>query len=70
MIAAGWASGLVGAFSRKPKVRDFENLSEDILSIRGFRQNKVTKILLIVVLTNLRSAISTFVAIPLMLKVL
>ncbi|NQT10906.1 MAG: TraB/GumN family protein [Desulfobacteraceae bacterium] len=70
MIAAGWVSGLVEAFSRKPKVKDFENLSEDILSIRGFRQNKVTKILLVVVLTNLGSAIGTFVAIPLMLKVL
>lgn len=70
MIAAGWVSGLVEAFSRKPKVRDFENLSEDILSIRGFRQNKVTKILLVVVFTNLGSAIGTFVAIPLMLKVL
>jgi pheromone shutdown-related protein TraB len=33
MIAAGWVSGLVEAFSRKPKVRDFENLPEDILSI-------------------------------------
>ncbi|HUV49497.1 MAG TPA: TraB/GumN family protein, partial [Anaerolineae bacterium] len=65
MIAAGWVSGLVEAFSRKPKVKDFENLAEDILSIRGFRQNKVTKILLIVVLTNLGSAIGTFVAIPL-----
>lgn len=70
MIAAGWVSGLVEAFSRKPKVKDFENLSEDILSIKGFRQNKVTKILLVVVLTNLGSAIGTFVAIPLMLKVL
>lgn len=70
MIAAGWVSGLVEAFTRKPKVKDFENLSEDILSIRGFRQNKVTKILLVVVFTNLGSAIGTFVAIPLMLKVL
>ena len=70
MIAAGWVSGLVEAFSRKPKVRDFESLSEDILSIKGFRQNKVTKILLVVVFTNLGSAIGTFVAIPLMLKVL
>ncbi len=70
MIAAGWGSGLVEAFSRKPKVKDFENLSEDILSIKGFRQNKVTKILLVVALTNLGSAIGTFVAIPLMLKAL
>ncbi len=70
MIAAGWVSGLVEAFSRKPKVKDFESLPEDILSISGFRKNKVTKILLVVAFTNLGSAIGTFVAIPLMLKVL
>ncbi len=70
MIAAGWVSGLVEAFSRKPKVRDFENLPEDILSIRGFWKNKVTRILLVVVFTNLGSSIGTFVAIPLMVKVL
>ena len=70
MIAAGWVSGLVEAFSRKPKVRDIESLPEDILSIRGFWRNKVTRILLVVVFTNLGSAIGTFVAIPLMWKVL
>jgi len=70
MIAAGWVSGLVEAFARKPKVKDIENLPEDILSIRGFWKNKVTRILLVVVFTNLGSAIGTFVAIPLMWKVL
>lgn len=70
MIAAGWVSGLVEAFLRKPKVRDFENLPNDILSIKGFWKNKITRILLVVVFTNLGSSIGTFVAIPLMLKVL
>jgi len=70
MIAAGWVSGLVEAFSRKPKVKDIENLPEDILSIRGFWKNKVTRILLVVVFTNLGSALGTFIAIPLMWKVL
>lgn len=70
MIAAGWVSGLVEAFTRKPKVKDFESLSEDILSIRGFWRNKVTRVLLVVVFTNLGSSIGTFVAIPLMAKVL
>ncbi len=69
MIAAGWVSGLVEAVSRKPKVRDFETLYEDILSIRGFWRNKVTRILLVVVFTNLGSAVGSFVAVPLMLKV-
>ena len=67
-IAAGWVSGLVEAFSRKPRVKDLETLPEDILSMRGFWKNKVTRILLVVVFTNLGSALGTFVAIPLMLK--
>jgi pheromone shutdown-related protein TraB len=70
MIAAGWVAGLVEAFSRKPKVRDFEKLPEDILSIRGFWKNKITRILLVVVFTNLGSSLGTFVAIPLMVKAL
>lgn len=70
MIAAGWVSGLVEAFSRKPKVKDFERLPNDILSIRGFWRNKVTRILLVVVFTNLGSAAGTFVAIPMMMKYL
>jgi pheromone shutdown-related protein TraB len=70
MIAAGWVSGLIEAFLRKPKVRDFENLPNDILSIKGFWKNKITRILLVVVFTNLGSSIGTFVAIPLMVKVL
>lgn len=70
MIAAGWVSGLVEAFSRKPKVKDLERLSEDILSAKGFWRNKITRILLVVVFTNIGSSIGTFVAIPLMTKVL
>ncbi|UCD77669.1 MAG: TraB/GumN family protein [Desulfobacterales bacterium] len=70
MIAAGWVSGLVEAFSRKPKVKDLERLPEDILSIRGFWRNKVTRILLVVVFTNLGSSIGTFVAFPVIVKLL
>jgi pheromone shutdown-related protein TraB len=70
LIAVGWVAGLVEAMRRKPKVKDFENLSQDILSIKGFWKNKITKILLVVVFTNLGASIGTFVAIPLMLKAL
>ena len=70
MIAAGWVSGIVEAFSRKPKVKDFEHLQEDILSIRGFWRNKVTRILLVVVFTNLGSTAGTFLAFPMMMRVL
>lgn len=70
MIAAGWVAGLIEAFLRKPKVRDFESLSDDILSVRGFWKNKVTRLLLIVILANVGSSVGTFVALPLMLRVL
>jgi pheromone shutdown-related protein TraB len=70
MIAAGWVSGLVEAFSRKPRVKDFQMLQEDIHSMRGFWRNKVTRVLLVVVFTNIGSSLGTFVAIPLMVKIL
>jgi pheromone shutdown-related protein TraB len=70
MIAAGWVSGLVEAFSRRPKVKDLESLPEDILSVRGFWRNNVTRILLVVVFTNLGSSLGTFIAFPVILKVL
>lgn len=69
MIAAGWVSGLVEAFSRKPKVKDFESLSQDILSVKGFWKNKVTRILLVVVFTNIGSSLGTMIALPLMIRV-
>jgi pheromone shutdown-related protein TraB len=70
MIAAGWVAGLVEAFMGKPKVKDFERLPEDITSLKGFWRNKITRILMVVVFTNLGSSIGTFVAIPLMVKAL
>jgi pheromone shutdown protein TraB len=70
MIAAGWVAGLLEAFLRRPKVKDFENLPEDISSLKGFWKNKITRILMVVVFTNIGSSLGAFVAIPLMIKVL
>ena len=69
MIAAGWVAGLVEVLLGKPKVKDFESLPDDILSFKGFWKNKITRILLVVVFTNIGSSLGTFVAIPLMARV-
>jgi pheromone shutdown protein TraB len=53
----------------KPKVRDFEALPEDISTLRGFWRNKIIRVLLVVVFTNIGSSLGAFVAIPLMLRV-
>ncbi len=59
LIAAGWFAGLTQAFIRRPNVHDFENLTTDVSSVKGFWRNKVSRILLIVVLANLGSTLGT-----------
>ncbi|MDG5788376.1 TraB/GumN family protein [Evansella sp. AB-P1] len=61
LMAAGWFAGIVQAYMRRPSVGDFENLSDDVYNVKGFWNNKVTRILLIVVLTNLGSTLGTII---------
>lgn len=61
ILASGWVSGLVQAFMRKPTVADFEKLSDDVFTVKGFWRNKVTRVLLVVVLTNIFGSIGTLV---------
>ena len=60
-LAAGWIAGIVEALVRRPRVQDFESLGDDLTTFRGFWTNKVTKVLLVVALTNVGSTIGTFI---------
>ncbi len=61
-IAAGMVSGLVESWLRKPKVADLERLHLDITTVKGWFNNRATRILLVFFFTNLGSAIGTWVA--------
>lgn len=61
LLAAGWFAGIVQAYVKKPKVSDFEHLVDDVYTIKGFWKNKVTRILLVVMLANIGSSIGTFI---------
>lgn len=61
MIGVGYVAGLVEAWLRKPRVRDFEEMSEAIMSLKGWWQNKVTRILLVFFLTSIGSMLGTFI---------
>jgi pheromone shutdown-related protein TraB len=61
LLAAGWFAGLTEALVRKPSVQDFENLADDIHTVKGFWRNKVTHILLVVVFVNLGSTAGTII---------
>jgi pheromone shutdown protein TraB len=61
LMAAGWFAGIVQAYFRRPRVEDFENLSEAVYTVKGFWGNKVTRILLVVTLANIGSTLGTVI---------
>lgn len=61
LLAAGWFAGFVQAYVRRPHVSDFESLSKDVFTVKGFWRNKVTRVLLIVMLANIGSSLGTFI---------
>jgi len=61
MIAAGWFAGFAQAYVKRPSVGDFESLSQDVTTLKGFWNNKVTRVLLVIVLANLGSSLGTVI---------
>jgi pheromone shutdown-related protein TraB len=61
-VAAGMVTGLVESWLRKPTVADLQRLHLDVTSIKGWYGNPATRILLVFFLSNLGSAIGTWVA--------
>lgn len=62
LLAAGWFAGLAEAAIRKPKVKDFEDLANDTATLKGFWHNRVTHILMVVIMANVFSTIGTIVS--------
>ena len=61
-IAAGMVTGVVESWLRKPKVSDLERLRDDATTLKGWFKNPATRILLVFFLSNMGSAIGTWVA--------
>ncbi len=59
LIAAGWVSGLVEAWIRKPTSEDFSKLMEAD-SFREMMQNRFFRVIFVAALTNVGSMIGTF----------
>ncbi len=62
MVAAGFVAGIVQALVKKPTVADFKAIPKAILTVKGFWMNPVTRILLVVILANVGSAIGTWIS--------
>ena len=61
-VGAGMVTAAIEVYLRKPKVGDFSALRSDTTSIKGWWRNRVTRTLLIFMLSTLGSAIGTYVA--------
>jgi len=70
LIASGMVSGLVEAYVRRPTVEDCENVQSSISSVRGVYQNRVTRVMLVFMLSNLGSALGAWIGLGWVLSLL
>ena len=68
-IGVGMAAGLLEYFFRGPRVIDMERLNEDIVTLRGWYRNRVTRILMVILLSSIGSSVGTFAALPLLTRI-
>ncbi len=61
VIGAGYVCAFVQVMTQPPKVKEFESVSMDIGSLRGWWQNRLLRIFLVFFMTGLGSSIGTWV---------
>ena len=61
VIGAGYVAAFIQVMNRPPVVKEFETVTEDMGSIRGWWRNKLLKVFLVFILTGLGSTIGTYV---------
>ena len=61
-VGAGMVTALVQTFIAAPTVRDMERVGDDIVNWTGFWKNRLARILLVFVFSNLGSSLGTFVS--------
>jgi pheromone shutdown-related protein TraB len=67
-IGVGMVAGIVEASVRKPRVKDFEGITNDIATFKGWFKNRIIHTLLIFMTTSIFASIGTFIAFPLLIS--
>jgi pheromone shutdown-related protein TraB len=63
-VGAGMFLAIIEATFRKPRVSDFENLTEDIQKFKGYFTNRILHALVVFFGTSIGASIGTFIGIP------
>lgn len=61
-VGAGFVTGLVQAFVAAPTVRDMEMVGDDLITIRGWWNNRLARVMLVFLFSSIGSAAGTFIA--------
>ncbi len=61
VIGAGYVCAFVQVMTQPPVVKEFEAVSNDIVTLRGWWRNKLLRIFLVFIMTGLGSSIGTWV---------
>ena len=69
-IGVGLVSGLLEYKLKKPSVKDFNNMGDDALSLKGWYKNRALHGLYVFLVCSIGSAIGTFIGFPVLLTIL
>ncbi len=67
-IGVGMVAGILEVTMRKPRVIDFEHVSDDITSIKGWYKNRIIHALFIFMITSIFASAGTFIAFPVLIS--
>jgi len=67
-IGVGMVAALIEVTVRKPRVKDFEQVSDDISRFKGWFSNRIIHVLLIFMTTSIFASIGTFIAFPMLIS--
>lgn len=64
LVGVGLFAGVAEASVRKPRVSDVQSLAVDVMSLRGLYGNRITRALLVFLLSSIGGMIGNFISIP------
>lgn len=64
VLGVGLFAGIWQASFKPPKVKDFENMSNDAMSLKGWYKNRILKCLVALLMSSLGSILGSLVAFP------
>jgi pheromone shutdown-related protein TraB len=67
-LGVGMVAGILEASMRKPRVKDFEHVTEDISRFKGWFSNRIIHALMIFFTTSIFASIGTFIAFPILIS--